>query len=334
MSKSFSNRSNANRYLAKMDNRDDFRVVPAGDRLEVVPVEAPAEVVSLDDAAAAGRDAYHDGANFDACPYTGIEAHAAWVDGYAQARNERLSACVDPAAVASLDGADAFFDGRNLSDCPHLKGKLAKAWRAAFSAAEVQARAEAGPEAEAEEKEAADAEAEARTHADPPPPAPVAEATARSLAVAPANVGPAVAEVEAPAVGGFMLQCFVSQAEADAVARFVATRFHRSVALTSPVSGQVVRTVGSDPVPVKAPRTPKAPGTGTPRAPKADPTVKPVITAASQGHMQAVFNKIEAARGDARALQALNTFKRSATYTKMAGRYLDALLAEAAAKAA
>lgn len=67
-----------------------------------------------------------------------------------------------------------------------------------------------------------------------------------------------------------------------------------------------------------------------PRQAKAgrDWTVKPIITSATNQGVQRLIDRIDAARGDAAALEAFR-FSRSSTYYQMAGNFLDALLAQA-----
>lgn len=60
-----------------------------------------------------------------------------------------------------------------------------------------------------------------------------------------------------------------------------------------------------------------------------DWTVRPTVLSATNQSAARLIAKIEAARGDAAALRALAGFKRSSTYYKTAGRFLDALLAKA-----
>lgn len=61
-----------------------------------------------------------------------------------------------------------------------------------------------------------------------------------------------------------------------------------------------------------------------------DWTVKPVITSATNQGVQRLIDRIDAARGDLAALRDFR-FSRSSTYYQMAGRFLDALIAQAEA---
>ena len=141
---------------------------------------------------------------------------------------------------------------------------------------------------------------------------------------------PAAPVVDAPALmtvePAFLVCIQVNTNEATDIANFIATRFGRPAEIYCIDTDSLVQTV--------LPR--QATKAGTPRVGGAsrlagrDPTVKPVITAASNVRMQALMDKIDAARGDAKALAAMNKFSRSGTYYKMAGRFLDALLVQAA----
>lgn len=139
-----------------------------------------------------------------------------------------------------------------------------------------------------------------------------------------ADGGPA-ALLPLPVTLPFIVSVQATGMEATAIALFIATRFARPVEIYNSDTESLVQTV---PPGVAKPGRGGATAKRGRSAAVRDATIKPVITAVSNVRMQALMDKIDAVRGDAKALKAMNTFSRSGTYYKQAGRFLDALLAE------